>query len=375
MHGSGDPRLDYDRLRDQESLALDGQGRWLVGRHADAVTVATCPHDFSSAVSRFLQVPNGLDGKAHAESRRLLDPFFAPDRMAALEPVLERIAADLIAGLPAPAAVDAVVDLGARYAVRAQSAWLGWPDDVEERLLEWIEANNAASASGDLGRTAAVAADFNAIIHSVLEPRWEAGDAAPDDVTTELIGLRDEAGRPLTEEELVSVLRNWTGGDLGSIALCVGVVLYWLATHPELQDSLAAADDPELDAAIDEMLRMDDPFVSNRRVATRDVELSGQAIAKGERVVINWTAANRDPRVFADPDAYDPATHAAANLVYGIGPHVCPGHPLATMELRVFLRVLLADHRVELDPDTPPERQQPPVGGFRRVPVRLRRLA
>jgi len=373
MQESADPRLDYDRLRDQESLALDGHGRWFVGRHADAVTVATCPHDFSSAVSRFLQVPNGLDAEAHAAARRLLDPFFAPDRMAALEPVLERIAADLIAALLAPAAVDAVVDLGARYAVRAQSAWLGWPEDLEERLLEWIEANTAASASGDLGRTAAVAADFNAIIHSVLEPRWEAGDAAPDDVTTELIRLRDEAGRPLTEEELVSVLRNWTGGDLGSIALCVGVVLYWLATHPELQDHLATAPDAELDAAIDEMLRMDDPFVSNRRVATRDVELSGQPIAKGERLVINWTAANRDPSAFADPDAYDPVTHAAANLVYGTGPHVCPGRPLATMELRVFLRVLLADHRVELDPDTPPEREQPPVGGFRHVPVRLRR--
>ncbi|WP_232233426.1 hypothetical protein [Sedimentibacter sp. B4] len=72
------------------------------------------------------------------------------------------------------------------------------------------------------------------------------------------------------------------------------------------------------------MLRIDDPFVSNRRVTTGEVVLAGMALDGGERVVINWTAANRDPLVFGT-HTFDPVRHAAKNIVYGIGPHVCPG--------------------------------------------------
>ncbi|MEZ5088675.1 MAG: cytochrome P450 [Micropruina sp.] len=149
------------------------------------------------------------------------------------------------------------------------------------------------------------------------------------------------------------------------------MALHWFATHPDLQDELVAASDAEFDLAVDEILRIDDPFVSNRRVATRHTVLRDRAIAPGEQLVVNWTAANRDPEVFGDPDAYDPHGNAAANLVYGTGPHVCPGRPLATLELRVLLRAVLRGHRVRLAPGARPEREQPPVGGFRSVRVIL----
>ena len=212
---------------------------------------------------------------------------------------------------------------------------------------------------------------FDAIIHRLLSVRRLRRPGRPADLTEELMQVRHHDGRPLGEDEIVSVLRNWTGGDLGSLALCTGVTLYWFATHPELQDELRSASDAAFDLAVDEILRIDDPFVSNRRVATRYAVLRDQAIAPGEQLVVNWTAANRDPAVFPDPDAYDPHGNAAANLVYGTGPHVCPGRPLATLELRVLLRAVLAGHRVRLAPGTTPEREQPPVGGFRRVPVIL----
>ncbi|HMQ38360.1 MAG TPA: cytochrome P450, partial [Micropruina sp.] len=216
-----------------------------------------------------------------------------------------------------------------------------------------------------------VAHRFDAIIHRLLSVRRLRRPGRPADLTEELMRVRHQDGRPLGEDEIVSVLRNWTGGDLGSLALCTGVTLYWFATHPELQDELVGASDDAFDLAVDEILRIDDPFVSNRRVATRYAVLRDQAIAPGEQLVVNWTAANRDPAVFPDPDAYDPHGNAAANLVYGTGPHVCPGRPLATLELRVLLRAVLAGHRVRLAPGTTPEREQPPVGGFRRVPVIL----
>lgn len=359
-----------------EDTTRDAFGRLVVRRHADVVAAARDPELFSSAASAHLQVPNGLDGAAHASARRRLDPFFAPEELEPLAPRLEDLAADLVEPLAVSGATFDAVELGARYAVRAQSAWLGWPASLEDELLGWVARNRAATRSGDRARTARVAADFDRLVRGLLDER-RAGDgpapggAAEPDVTARLMGQRDENGRAWTDEELVSILRNWTGGDLSSLALCVGVVVHWLAEHPEHQPHLASAPDAALDAALDEILRIDDPFVSNRRVATRDTSVSGCPVAAGDQVVLDWRAANRDPRAVGDPDAFDPEANAAHNLVWGTGPHVCPGRPLATLELRVLVRHLLGAGTVALDPAAPAEREAAPVAGYRTVPVRV----
>ena len=134
-----------------------------------------------------------------------------------------------------------------------------------------------------------------------------------------------------------------------------------------------AGDRAGVEAAVEEILRIDDPFVANRRVATEKVELGGETIPEGDRLLLNWTAANRDPVVFGDPDEYDPVGHAADNLVFGIGPHVCPGRGLTLMELRVVVEELLGRTSwLEPAPDRPAVRETPPVGGWARVPVVLR---
>ena len=108
-------------------LPLDNQGRPVIGRHTDIVTAANDPDTYSSRVSRYLQVPNGLDGYSHRAARDLLDPFFSPNRMAALEPVIESVAEEVMSTVPCGVEVDAVGEIGARFAVQAQSRWLGWP--------------------------------------------------------------------------------------------------------------------------------------------------------------------------------------------------------------------------------------------------------
>ncbi len=175
----------------------------------------------------------------------------------------------------------------------------------------------------------------------------------------------------------MSILRNWTAGDLGSLATSVGVVVQFLPATPDVQHEVramvGAGDTAALEASVEEILRIDDPFVSSRRMATRDTDLRGQRIPKGGRVLLNWTAANRDPLVFVDPDRYDPEGHAQANLVFGIGPHVCPGRSRTLMELRVITEELLARTTwIEAASDRPAVRERPPVGGWARVPVMLR---
>lgn len=368
-----DLRAFTDELRPRHPLVRNTAGEWVLLRHDLVVAAARDDATFSSSVSRHLQVPNGLDGDEHTAFRAVLDPFLSADALAPFVPVFEAVAADLAASAPRGVTLDAVTEIGARFAVQGQSAWLGWPADLEERLVGWVAENHAATRSGDRLWTQDVAEAFDELILSVLEPRREAAAGSePGDVTVQLMRSRVH-GRPLTDDEIVSILRNWTGGDLGSIALCVGVLVHRLASDPALQDRLrAGVSDAEFDAVIDEILRVDDPFVSNRRVTTCPVAVAGVEIPAGARVKLHWTSANRDEAVFGDPDAFDPDGNAAANLVYGLGRHVCPGRLLATLELRIALRALLAaTTSITLDPDRPAEREVAPVGGWASVPVLL----
>ena len=234
---------------------------------------------FSNEVSRFLQVPNGLDGALHTAFREALDPFLARAALAPHRAKFDQVAAELVRSLTRGASVEAVREIGAAFAVRAQSAWLGWPPELEGRLLAWIENNHAATRTGDSARTAQVAEEFDDIIRSVLAQRR--CESSPTDVTGELLRIRVH-GRELADAEIVSVLRNWTGGDLGSIALCIGVLVHHLASRPGLQSLLReGVPDTELDLIIDEVLRIDDPFVSNRRVSTSAVDLGGVRLPAG----------------------------------------------------------------------------------------------
>jgi cytochrome P450 len=370
--GDPDPVAEYDERRARCPVAHDAAG-WTLYRHDDVRAAALDDVTFSNATSRFLKVPNGLDGAEHTAFRSLVDRYFTAERLTALQPRVAAVARGLVEDIgEAPARVDAV-ELGARFAVRASCAWLGWPATIELELLDWISANRAATRSADLDRTAAVAAWFDRIVRALVIERRERVPGCPVDVTGELVA-DVSLGRRLTDEEITSILRNWTGGDLDSLALCAGVVLAYLADHPDLQTrARAGVSDVELDAVIDEILRIDNPFVSNRRIATTDTAVRGQHIARGERVVLNWTAANRDPAVFGDPDAFDPEANAPHNLVYGIGRHACPGRGLATMELRLLTRALLArTTAITPDPDRARERTPPPSGGYARVPLVLR---
>lgn len=368
-----DLRAYTDELRPKHAVVKNISGEWVLLRHADVVTAALDDKTFSSAVSRYLQVPNGLDGVVHSKYRTIIDRYLTEQALTPFVPVFESIAAELVASLLAnDAVVDAVHDIGAVFAVRAQCAWLGWPKQLEPKLLNWMKQNHAATRSGQQTQTAAVAVQFDDIIRSVLIPVREAGETHT--VTGKLCQEKID-GRFLTEIELISILRNWTGGDLGSMALCVGVLVAYLAKesvqNPHLLQKLRHTANQELELFIDEVLRIDNPFVSNRRVTTCPVHIGGRDIPQGARVKLNWTSANRDSAVFGTHN-FNPEKHAADNLVYGIGKHVCPGRTLATWQLRIALQALLNKvNAIELAPHQPLEREVAPVGGYHRVPVFL----
>ncbi len=359
----------YDAIRARCPVAHEDYLGWTVFTHADAVRVLTDHETFSNRVSAHLSVPNGMDPPEHSGHRRVNERYFTQPRTAAFEPTVRRIAADLLAALAA-GPVEVMEQLARPFALRVQSAFMGWPESLHEPLRAWMARNHAATLARDADRLAAVAVEFDEYIREQLEVRRRAGADAPADVTTELLGDRVD-GRPPTDEEIVSVVRNWTVGELGTIAASVGILVHALATRPQVQASLRS-DAAGLSAGIDELLRIDPPLISNRRVATRPVEVGGCPVATGERVTVLWASVDRDEAVFGDPDAFRPDHNAADNLLYGAGIHACPGAPLARMELRVLLEELLTRvSTIEPVPGMPPTPAVYPAGGFTSVVARF----
>ena len=358
-----EPLAAFDRMRRECPVAWSDYQHWSLFRHADVMRVLHEPETFSNAVSQHLSVPNGMDPPEHGHFRRIIEPYFSPDAMARFEPECRRIARELVQSLPENGTIDVIPAFAEDFALRIQCAFMGWREDLHESLRAWLHRNQQATLSGDRDAMAQVAVDFDSTIRSLLAERRETEDQAPGDTTTALMNEMVN-GRALTDEELVSILRNWTVGEVGTISASVGIIMHALARDPELMMRLQAHPE-ELDATIDELLRRDAPLMSNRRVTTCPVTLGGRRIEAGERLTILWASANRDEAVFGDPDAISPDNNAGNNLLYGAGIHVCPGAPLARLELRTLFEELLY-WRPGFRPadSSEPCRAHYPAGGF-----------
>jgi cytochrome P450 len=361
----------YDALRRRCPVAYSDYLHWSFMRHADVMQALLDHETYSNAVSAHLSVPNGMDPPEHTRFRAIIDRYFADDAMDAFEPTCRAIAEGVAARLPAEGEVDFDSVVVEPFALEVQCAFMSWLSDLHEPLRQWMRRNAEATLARDVDAMAAVALAFDRYIRALLDARRNAGQRAPDDPTARLLHERIN-GRPLTDEEIVSIIRNWTVGELGTIAASVGIVVHYLATHPDLQASLRA-EPAELPAAIDEILSIHPPLIANRRVTTRPVEVGGRRIPEGERVTLLWASANRDEAAFGDPDRYDPEQNHSRNLLYGAGIHVCPGAPLARLELRMVSEAILRSTREISVADHAPVRAAYPSSGFRSLPLRVRR--
>ncbi|MFO1301611.1 MAG: cytochrome P450 [Burkholderiaceae bacterium] len=366
-----DQRAGYDSMRERCPVAWSDYLQWSLFRHEDIVRVLHDHETFSSAVSRHLSVPNGMDPPEHTVYRRVVEPYFSATRVDAFEPSCRQIAADLVGGVLARGEVEFMAGFARPFAVAVQCAFLGWPPALHEPLARWTRKNHEATLARDQAALSDIAREFEGFIDQMLDARRHAGAKPGDDVTAALMH-ETVGGQPLGDEEIASILRNWTVGEVGTIAAAVGILVEHLSRHAGLQDRLRARP-ALLPAAIDEILRIHGPLVANRRVATRPVEIGGRSIAAGERLSLVWVSANRDGRVFDDPDAFRLDRDPAANLLYGAGIHVCPGAPLARMELRVVIEELLGRATgIDPVPGKPATRAAYPASGFTDLPVRVR---
>lgn len=360
----------YDDMRQRCPVAHSEYLNWSLFSHADVRRVLDDHETFGNAFSAHLSIPNGMDPPEHTAYRQIIDLYFTHRRMTAFEPVCRQIAVELVEQLPAGGEIELMENFARVFSLRMQSAFLGWPEDLHEPLRRWIDKNHRATLARDTAAMAAVALEFDHFIKELLVVRREAGAAAPDDITTSL--LRDQiADRTLEDEEIVSILRNWTVGELSTIAASVGILTHYLAEHPDVQRQLREQPS-SLPIGIDEILRIHGPLISSRRITTKPVEIGGRHVPAGERISLIWASANRDEAVFGDPDEFRLDREPSENLLYGAGIHDCPGAPLARLELVVVMEELLkrTDH-IELVPGEEPVMAAYPASGFSTLPLRI----
>lgn len=361
----------YDRMRRRCAVAYSDYLQYSVFRHADVMRILLDPETFSSRAATRVSVPNSMDPPQHGLYRRIIEGYFNPEAMAGFATACRELSDELVARLPASGEFEIMMSLAYPFAIRVQCAFLGWPPTLHAPLREWIAKKNAATLSGDPDANAAVALEFDQTLRRQMDLRREASADPGQDVMARLLG-ETVGGRRLQDDEIVSILRNWTVGELATIAASVGIIVHYLATHPDVQDLLRA--DPRLiSAANDEILRIRAPLISNRRVTTRPVAVGGVQLQAGDRLTLIWASANRDESVFGNPDEFRLDRDPALNLLYGAGIHACPGAPLARLELQTIIASLLARASTLVAANDAPVFAAFPTGGFQRACISIRR--
>jgi len=363
-----DQRFAYDELRARCPVAHSDFLNWSLFRHEDIAAVLADPATYSS-VSKHLAVPNGMDEPEHIAYRRVLEPYFTPERMRAFEPACREIAGNLIDALPKGRDIEIIEAFVLPFALQTHCAFLDWSPETWIALQGWTHGNQEEGLVQDKKTGVELARQFANLVGEELRIRRRPG-AQPDQNLTSNLMTSTVDGKPLSEDEIASLLRNWTAGQ-STVAAGLGILLLHLVRDPHLQANLRR-DPGFVPAAIEEILRVDGPLVANRRTTTRAVELGERAIGAGEQLTLMWIAANRDERAFDDPEEIHLERDQSASYLFGAGIHNCLGAPLARLEMRVALEELIArTQTLQLGSEEALRRAVYPGNGLLALPIRL----
>jgi cytochrome P450 len=336
-----DPYAVWDDLRVRCPVAHSDRygGSWLPTRMADVTEIArdiahfssreilVVPADGDSDVLPAGSPPIQSDPPVHTWTRRLLLPWFSHTRIATYEPYTRVLCNRLIDGFVDRGSADAAADYAQQIPVRVIGRILGVPDEMSDTFTGWVRS--ILEFANDEERRIAARDEAITYFWGEMEAR-RGGDA--DDLISTLLRAEVDGG-PVSDEFILGMvgLTLIAGADTTWSAL--GSSLWHLATHAEDRARLAA-DPTLLPVAVEEFLRAYSP-VTMARIVADDVEFAGCPMRAGDRVLMNFPAANRDPDAFPEPDRVRVDRAVNRHVAFGAGIHRCAGSNLARMELEV----------------------------------------
>ncbi|MGB3698331.1 MAG: cytochrome P450 [Gordonia sp. (in: high G+C Gram-positive bacteria)] len=374
----------YKKLREQTPVAWSEAhgGFWVLSDYASVYEASRDDDKFSSArhdeyggpglavtipkAPTQFHIPIEIDPPNSAPYRKLINKVTAPKAVEKLEPmikhyvtgivdsVIETGEADLaiVAGVPAMAVID----------------WLGLnPAEYQVYVDAMHTLVSAAPGSDEYRHAAEISVPWvEATVREHIRYRRE---HPGDDITTYFIDA-EVNGEPMTDDEIYSILELVISGGVGTTASLVTQSLVWLYQNQDERRQLIENPDM-LNIAIEEFLRVFSPTQALARTVMSDAEFHGCPVRKGDRALLSWASANRDPEQFADPDEVDITRWPNRHIAFGVGVHRCAGLYIAKALAReIFTQVFerMGDYEVDMEnlvtyPD------QGTNAGFHSIPV------
>jgi hypothetical protein len=363
-----DPYPVWDELREQCPVAHTERwgGSWMPTRYADLFEIARDVQHFSSR--NVLVAPAGpppdhedaeamtafevgappitSDPPVHTWARRLLLPPFSIKAVAQLEPETRELCRSLIDGFSDAGRADAAADYAQQIPPRVIAGMLGIPKEMAGTFTDWVRGFLEYGLTNADIRGEAARSIFGFLRERIAERKEQPGN----DLISYLLGS-EVNGRPVPEPHVLGTCFLLLVAGIDTTWSSIGSALWHLAQHPKDRARLVA--EPELmPVAVEELLRAYSP-VTMARVVTEDLEYGERRMCEGEKVLMSFPAANRDPEKFPDADKVIIDRAENPHIAFGVGIHRCAGSNLARMEMRVSIEEWLAripEFRLE-DPD------------------------
>jgi len=312
-----------------------------------------------------------MDDPDHRKRRALVSKGFTPRRTSDREARVREISVDLIQRAALRGKFDFVKDIAAWLPLIVIGDMLGVDPDDYPRLLEWSEAMILGTGATSVERMMDAARAFDEYTTYQRRVLADRRRNPREDLVSILVHAEVDGERMSDDELLMETLLILIGGDETTRHVLSGG-MYQLLLNPEQRTALAA-DPAKIPAAVEEMLRWVSPIQNMARTASRDVELRGQRIREGQKIVLLYPSANRDAKVFPEPFRFDAARKPNDHLAFGLGGHFCLGANLARLELRVFFEEALRRlPALSLASDAPPPlRASNFISGIESLPVLL----
>jgi cholest-4-en-3-one 26-monooxygenase len=358
-----DPWDAYRWLRDETPVFWDPvQKLWAISRYDDVVAIEKDGARYSSFQGsrphldqRADQSMINLDEPEHQAQRNLVARRFTPRAVRSHEDHTREVVIEIL---------DALVPLGECEVIEAIASQLpaimigdllGYPRSEWQRVRLWSEQimNLAGQTSPD-GPPHVSHPDLGPVIQEFTEVTIELIDARRAEPRDDLVSLWTHSDGWDTRRVLEETILVLNGGA-ETTRTVIGSIIRELALRPDQRRLLVQNPQLLASTAVEEFIRWVTPVLNMRRTVTVDHELRGQQLRAGDELLLMYAAANRDPRAFDDPDAFDVTRAHNRHVAFGFGTHFCLGASLARLEIRVMFEEML--RRIPdwelVDPDEP----------------------
>jgi cytochrome P450 len=342
-----DPYPIWEELRQHCPVAHTDrwQGSWMPIRYEDLQAIAKDVEHFSSDEILVVPIqradddvkapPITSDPPEHTWARRLILPSFAPRAVDAHEGYTRELARSLIAKFIDKGEADAAHDYAQQIPPRVIGHMLGVPEEMTDEFVEWVRGVLELGLTDPELRLGYRAKIINYFREQVADRKRN----PRDDMITALVQSQVD-GQPVTDDHVIGTCNLLLVAGIDTTWSSIGSALWHLGQYPD--DRRRLADEPELiPTAVEELLRAYSP-VTMARVVTEDFTYAGHEMKAGDRVLMNFPAANRDPEVFDRPDEVIIDRQHNRHIAFGAGIHRCAGSNLARLEMNVALEEWLA---------------------------------